>query len=407
MSVVQSRETNSDGLRSLWAWIVPTTERVFQPIEQLFYALVVKQISRVLDHIDPLSQKIEGTLFKKILQVTIYPLFMAATLVIGFQLVKTGYTSQTFLASIGMYLIYGAIWMPLERLIPFSRKWLKNADGSTDVMLLLGNKLCGDWIIVPLQLATIAIVVQKISPAIGQSIWPSSLPAVAQVFLLLVINDFFRYWYHRWMHENSFMWRWHAVHHSSERLYWFNGTRSHPLERVGHILLWSIPLLREGAGRNRLRGLSDEPHHRPLPAHQYGRDPGTVRLYFLVAKEPSLSPFQEHPRRQHQLRRRYHPLGPSVRHFLFAQRQAAQRRYRHRGRGELSQVLRRPDAGAFPSPLVSGTDAGTGIGASAAASRVTNAEVTGILAFLRERGRAQARLACEYIPENVRASGSA
>jgi len=120
--VVQSQETNSDILRSLWAWICRAAERLFQPIEYLFYAGVVKQISRLLDHIDPLSHRIEGTLFKKILQVTIFPLFMTATLVIGFHLVKNGYTSQTFIASIGMYLIYGAIWMPLERLIPFSRK---------------------------------------------------------------------------------------------------------------------------------------------------------------------------------------------------------------------------------------------------------------------------------------------
>ena len=205
--VVQSQEANLAALRSLWGWIGRTAERVFQPIEHLFYVAVVQQISRLLDHIDPLSHRIEGTLFKKILQVALFPLFMTATIVIGFHLVKNGYTSQSFLASIGMYLIYGAIFMPLERLIPFSRKWLKNSDGSTDVMLLFGNKICGDWIIVPLQLATIAIAVQKISPAIGQSIWPSSLPAVAQVFLLVVINDFFRYWYHRWMHENSFMWR--------------------------------------------------------------------------------------------------------------------------------------------------------------------------------------------------------
>jgi len=240
--VVQSRETNLDVLRLLWAWLVRTTERVFQPIEYLFYVAVVKQISRLLDRVDPLSHRIEGTLFKKIMQVTLFPLFMTVTLVIGFHLVRNGYTRQTFLASIGMYLIYGAIFMPLERLIPFSRRWLKNPDGSTDVMLLFGNKICGDWIIEPLQLATIAIAVQKISPTIGQSIWPSSLPPVAQVFLLLAINDFFRYWYHRWMHENSFMWRWHAVHHSSERLYWFNGTRSHPLERLVSGFLWAIPL---------------------------------------------------------------------------------------------------------------------------------------------------------------------
>ncbi len=240
--VVQSPDTGLDALRTLWAWVNRAFEFAFWPFEYLFYAAVVKPISWLLDRVDPLSYKIEGTPLKRILQVTLFPLFMTATVIIGFHLVKGGYTRQTFLASIGMYLIYGAIFMPLERLIPFSRRWLKSADASTDVMLMFGNKFCGDWIIEPLQLATIAIVVQKISPAIGQSIWPSYLPPVLQVFLLVAVNDFFRYWYHRWMHENSFMWRWHAVHHSSERLYWFNGTRSHPLERLVQGFLWAIPL---------------------------------------------------------------------------------------------------------------------------------------------------------------------
>ena len=116
--VVQSHETNLGALRSLWLWIGRAAERVFDPIERLFYVAVVKQISRLLDRIDPVSHRLEGTLFKKILQVTLFPLFMILTVVIGFQLVKNGYTTQTFVASIVMYLIYGAIWMPLERLIP-------------------------------------------------------------------------------------------------------------------------------------------------------------------------------------------------------------------------------------------------------------------------------------------------
>jgi sterol desaturase/sphingolipid hydroxylase (fatty acid hydroxylase superfamily) len=242
MSQPAIQSTEPGVLRSLLAWLGRAAERLFHPIEYLFYVAVVKQISWLLDRIDPLSHRIEGTLYKKILQVAIFPLFITVTFMIGFNLVKGGYTSQTFIASIGMYLIYGAIFMPLERLIPFSRRWLKSSDASTDVMLLFGNKICGDWIIEPLQLATIAIAVKKISPAIGQSIWPSSVHPVAQVLLLLVVNDFFRYWYHRWMHENSFMWRWHAVHHSSERLYWFNGTRSHPIERLVQGFLWAIPL---------------------------------------------------------------------------------------------------------------------------------------------------------------------
>ncbi|MEM7374069.1 MAG: sterol desaturase family protein, partial [Bacteroidota bacterium] len=184
---------------------------------------------------------LEGTLLRKILQVTIYPLFMVLTLVVGFKLVENGFTVRSFYGTIIMFLILGAIFAPLEHIIPFSRKWLADKDLSTDVMLFFGGKFWGDYINRPLRLATIAIVVQELSP-IGIQIWPAHFHPVLQVLLLLSINDFFRYWYHRWMHENEFMWRWHAVHHSSERLYWFNGTRSHPLEGLVSSFLWAIPL---------------------------------------------------------------------------------------------------------------------------------------------------------------------
>ena len=172
---IQSNAIYLKVLRPFWVWFGRAAERVFHPVEKLFYVAVVKQISWLLDHIDPLSYKIEGTLFKKILQVTIFPLFMTATVVIGFNLVKGGYTSQTFIASIGMYLIYGAIWMPLERLIPFSRKWLKNSDGSTDVMLdysaaaIRDHRHCGAGDIASDRAIHLAII----APALGASLFAS------------------------------------------------------------------------------------------------------------------------------------------------------------------------------------------------------------------------------------------
>lgn len=227
---------------SFWQIIYRILEAPFLLIERLVHRFLMAPFRWFLERIDPLSYKIEGTLFKKILQVTIYPLFMILTFIVGFKLVEDGFTSRSFFGTIIMFLILGAIFAPLEHLIPFSRKWLDDKETPTDIMLFFGGKFWGDYINRPIRLATIAIVVQEISPAIGQAIWPTYLHPVIQVLLLLSINDFFRYWYHRWMHESEFMWRWHAVHHSSTRLYWFNGTRSHPLEGLVSSILWGIPL---------------------------------------------------------------------------------------------------------------------------------------------------------------------
>ena len=222
--------------------IEPKLEAVFHPIETFAHRYLLGPFRWLLAKIDPMAEAIEGTLFKKFLQVVIYPLFMGLTIYVGFELVKNGYTVRSFLGTIVMFLILGAIFAPLERLIPFSRKWLDDKDTHVDIMMFFGGKLWGDYINQPLRLATIALVVQEISPDIGRAIWPTHLHPVIQVFLLLCVKDFFRYWYHRWMHESPFMWRWHAVHHSSERLYWFNGTRSHPLEGLVSSFLWGIPL---------------------------------------------------------------------------------------------------------------------------------------------------------------------
>ena len=233
---------NDQPTNSFFDKIYRALEALLYPIEWVGYHIILAPFRWILDQIDPLSYKIEGTLFKKILQVTIYPVFMVLTLVVGFKLVENGFTVRSFLGTIVMFLILGAIFAPLERLIPFSRKWLDDRDMPTDVMMFFGGKIWGDLINRPLRLATIAVAVQEMSPIIGQGIWPSTLNPVVQVLLLLSVKDFFRYWYHRWMHENEFMWRWHAVHHSSERLYWFNGTRSHPLEGLVSSFLWGIPL---------------------------------------------------------------------------------------------------------------------------------------------------------------------
>jgi len=227
---------------SLWRSIYSILEIPFLFIEKIGYRFILAPFRWLLEKIDPLAIKIEGTLFKKVLQVTIYPLFLALSIYLGFELVKDGYTFRSFMGTIIMFLMFGAIFAPLEHLIPFSKKWLDDKEMPTDVMLFFGSKFWRDYINTPLKLATITIVVQEISPEIGRNIWPVEIHPVLQVLLLLSVKDFFRYWYHRWMHESEFMWSWHAVHHSSTRLYWFNGTRSHPLEGLISSILWAIPL---------------------------------------------------------------------------------------------------------------------------------------------------------------------
>nr|MBX2816610.1 sterol desaturase family protein [Saprospiraceae bacterium] len=242
MATGADHQSEKKNLNAFWRSAYEFLEKLFYPLEWLGHHVVLKPFSLFLEWIDPLSYKLEGTLLRRILQVVIYPLFLILTFFVGFSLVENGFTVRSFLGTIVMFIILGFIFAPLERLMPFSRKWLGDEDTPTDIMLFFGGKFWGDYINQPIRLATIAVIVQELNPIIGQGIFPTSIHPVLQVLLLLSVNDFFRYWYHRWMHENEFMWRWHAIHHSSERLYWFNGTRSHPIEYMVQSLLWGVPL---------------------------------------------------------------------------------------------------------------------------------------------------------------------
>jgi sterol desaturase/sphingolipid hydroxylase (fatty acid hydroxylase superfamily) len=54
-----------------------------------------------------------------------------------------------------------------------------------------------------------------------------------------VVNDFFFYWFHRFQHR--YLWRWHAVHHSIERLSAVNSYH-HPAEALISLVVMQIPM---------------------------------------------------------------------------------------------------------------------------------------------------------------------
>jgi sterol desaturase/sphingolipid hydroxylase (fatty acid hydroxylase superfamily) len=204
--------------------------------------LIVRPTLFFFAYLDTLSYKLEGTLLRKVLAHTLFPVSLITTYIIGIKFIENGITLGSLTALTLVLVIYGAIFAPLERLMPYSRKWLEGGnDLSVDIMMFFSGVV---WSIISKFLLSMLFIMSLINwlEPFGRDIWPTFMPVVIQVFLFILIKDFFRYWYHRWMHEVPFMWRWHAVHHSAKRLYWLNGIRSHPLEILVQTLIWAIPL---------------------------------------------------------------------------------------------------------------------------------------------------------------------
>jgi len=68
------------------------------------------------------------------------------------------------------------------------------------------------------------------------SSWFAAQPLPLQWIEVLVGGDMTAYWVHRLFHRQP-LWRFHAIHHSSESLDWLAASRVHPLnEAIGRVL---------------------------------------------------------------------------------------------------------------------------------------------------------------------------
>lgn len=83
----------------------------------------------------------------------------------------------------------------------------------------------------------------------------SRLPLWQQAALMLLIGDFIGYWMHRWFH-GAWMWRFHAVHHSSVDLDWLSAVRLHPVNDALMRIAGAVPLLALGLAPVALAGIT-------------------------------------------------------------------------------------------------------------------------------------------------------
>lgn len=90
-------------------------------------------------------------------------------------------------------------------------------------------------------LALVAVAGQRFLPdAVPATL--GALPLWAKLLLGLFIGEVGTYWGHRLSHESPWLWRYHAVHHSTEQLYFLANTRTHPVDMVVTRLFGLTPL---------------------------------------------------------------------------------------------------------------------------------------------------------------------
>jgi sterol desaturase/sphingolipid hydroxylase (fatty acid hydroxylase superfamily) len=148
-----------------------------------------------------------------------------------------------FIALAGLcVLLYGLEWMfPSMRAQPLWR-----TDSKIDAWYLLFTPFVTRWISKLVALAGVVIALhvlghgdtQRIADGFGPVIKQPRWLVVAEMF---VLGDLLGYWLHRCFH-GRYLWKFHAVHHSSTQLDWLSSVRVHPINDIVSKLMLAVPL---------------------------------------------------------------------------------------------------------------------------------------------------------------------
>lgn len=119
------------------------------------------------------------------------------------------------------------------------KAWLFHKDTQLDCVYFLVSWLIKAVVIAPLMLSAQVVAMSCYTFAawvLGPPVHGSTLRYEWIVFAytatLFVFSDFTRYWLHRWLHTNRFLWAFHKVHHSPEALNPLSFYRVHPVENI-------------------------------------------------------------------------------------------------------------------------------------------------------------------------------
>ncbi len=121
-----------------------------------------------------------------------------------------------------------ALVVPFEKLFPRHRQRVRRPGLGTDLAYAMAQPALGAVGIVVA--AVIGILSLAWLPGLALRPLVDQLPGGLRLLVGIALFDLAGYWAHRWGHEVPFLWRFHSIHHSSDRLDWISGLRLHPLD---------------------------------------------------------------------------------------------------------------------------------------------------------------------------------
>lgn len=156
-------------------------------------------------------------------------------------------------AALGSFVILAVMFVPLERMFPArSEQRIFRPAWALDTVFFFGQYLAWNALAIWFASEVASLLGGYVSGAIktsfrAQPIWLQAIEAI-------LLGDVCVYWFHRASHHFDFLWRFHAVHHSSEHLDWIAAHREHPVDGILTQLAMNLPALLLGFSPHTMAG---------------------------------------------------------------------------------------------------------------------------------------------------------
>lgn len=151
---------------------------------------------------------------------------------------------QYEIISYALIIFFAILFILLERLFPYNEGQKILRDGFFDDLAFY--TIAQSYI---LGIIIFTFIIKSIDDATKLSRFHlfANVPIWLQLVFFTITHDFYIYWMHRWQHKNKFLWRLHEAHHSTKKVDWLSGSRSHAFEILINQTVEFLPIVLLGS----------------------------------------------------------------------------------------------------------------------------------------------------------------
>jgi sterol desaturase/sphingolipid hydroxylase (fatty acid hydroxylase superfamily) len=181
--------------------------------------------------------------------------FCMAAVLAGGSNVEVGTGAAAFRIGLDWFVLnlvlLALVFVPLERIFPLkAEQGIFRPGWTTDGIYFLVSHVAVE-LMTFFTLLPATLIAQSFHARVS-GLNPGALPLAVEVLAIMLVADLAQYAVHRGFHRTSWLWPFHAIHHSSRDMDWLAGSRLHVVDIIVTRALILVPLFALGFSQEAL-----------------------------------------------------------------------------------------------------------------------------------------------------------